>query len=277
MGQRNPEGLLAMFLEGLFFVLMFATVALPFAIASGWDGYGPHGTLIYRGDRYSLRYNDNTFGNDKPQISLSGWPPFASSVPLLEISDQHSYLDEDNLYRDFETRAAISDAGVHVRYSNLKNTIDKTVAVIDGRVDVVYRLQHPAQLNLSLWRWYFSEIEDTYWRDVDNPLLLDGRSELRFKFEHDGKTAYGTVSFVPQPTSIAVWKTPEGFNKIIASFNATEVRLVVSSDEAPSALALGLQGGWAFYPMLTLASGGLYLLGRKYGSKVKVRAAWKRH
>ena len=265
-------------LKGLFIALVLSMIVLPFVLARGWDGYGPYGTLIYSDERYSLRYNDNTFGNDKPHVFLlGGWPPFVSSTSLLEISDQHSYLGEDNLFRDFTTKSTLSDAGIEVSYVNQQNVMVKTVEVLDGAVKVTYRLHHQALLNLSMWRWYLSEIEGIWWRDVDSPLVLNRTSNVRFKFELDGKLLEGIVTFSPEPTSVSVWKTHEGFNKIVASFNASEVRVAIMTGGMSSASILSSQGGWLFYPALAIASAGFCMVDKRYGSRVKVRAAWNRH
>jgi len=279
MGQHSVTLPSAMeLLGGLFIVLVLSMIVLPFVVARGWDGYGPYGTFIYNDEYYSLRYNDNTFGNDKPHVFLlGGWPPFVSSVSLLEISDQHSQLGGDNLFRDFTVKSTLSNEGIEISYANQENTVVKTVEVLDGAVQVAYRLHHQALLNLSMWRWYISEIDGIWWRDVDSPLVLNRTSSMEFRFELDGKLLEGTVTFSPEPISISAWKTPEGFNKIVASFNATDVRITIASSGMIQAWALSPRGGWLFYPALAMASTGFFLVDRRYGSRVKVRATWNRH
>lgn len=242
----------------------------------GWDGYAP-GTFVYQDHSYYMRYSDETIGNDKPHIFLvSGWP-VRRLIDLVEVSDHDSYADGLNLYRNMSSRGRLIDGGLTITYNTMKDfIITKSISIVDDGVEIEYRADKPVKLNISLWRWYYAEIEGLIHRGVSSPVEVEPKKKIEFTFMDEGKKYVAKVEFSCEPTKVTLWKDLTGFNKIVTEFQSSSLNLVLSLQRVGNP-NFNFFTKDLIYFLISGAMGLIYLGIRYYGAMVKVRLNRPRH
>jgi len=257
-------------LVDILFVILVASLSFTLFICSmGWDGYAP-GTFVYRDETYYIRYSDETIGNDKPHIFiLEGWP-IGSPVDVVELSDRQSRVNGLNLYKDFESRGRLTDDGLTIFYSGSGLQLTKSVTVTEEGVVVTYESDQPIELRLSLWRWYFSGVEESDYRGVLLPLKVEPEETLGFEFKDGGQTYRGALRLSDKPLNIEVWRDSNGLNKIIIDYVGSYLSIKISLERA-SQFSFEIANKDLLYPLMSIVFGFVYLRVRRHAFLVKTR------
>jgi hypothetical protein len=247
-----------------FVVLVSLTPLLPLR---GWQGYGPLGEFYYTGDLIQLRYNDPSFGNDKPHVFVvdAGRP-----ISLVEFSDHNSYVNGCNIYTNFTVKTRLEDGKLRVLYKSAETSFIKVVEPGEDYVKVTYAFNQTMKLNLTLWRWYFSSVGPF---SMPMTRSLDACRALNFSVTEGGKTYVAQVSWEPMPEKITISGVlGEGLNKIALDFTAKEVTVEVkllNPTGLSQLMVLDLRESKYLYPLIAFTGSSLYLWMRRIALKEK--------
>jgi hypothetical protein len=244
-------------LDYLFACFVISVSLTPLLPLRGWQGYGPSGEFYYTGDLIQLRYNDPSFGNDKPQVFIvdAGRP-----ISLIEFSDHNSYVNGCNVYVNFTARTRLEDGKLRVLYRSAEMSFIKVVEPGRDYVKVTYASNQTMRLNLTLWRWYFSSIGP-----FSMPITrsLDSCRALNFSVAEGGRTYAAQISWKPTPQKIMVSGViGGGLNKIALDFTAREVTVELkplSPTGFSQLLVLDVRESKYLYPIIAVAASSLYL------------------
>lgn len=247
------------------FVAYVVVISLaPLVPLSGWQGYGPAGEFSYTGSMVYLRYNDPTFGNDKPHlfVDLGGY-----RVSLLEFSDQGSKVAGLSLYQNFSVRTRVVDGVLTAYYSSPSGLrVTKYVEPLDDGVRVVYSAAGGPNMTITLWRWYFETIEG-YGLPVSRS--LGPRAVVVFTVVDKGWRVVGEVRVEPAPDDVLISGEPGGLNKIALFFESAGTVVVEARargfEAVGGASTISLRGSKYLYPVIAASLSGLYLVLRRRG------------
>ena len=260
----------------LFVVLVVSLSFAPFICLSGWDGYAPesqsNATYVYQNETWYIRYSDETIRTDKPRIFLLERWPVKGLIDLVELSDHQSFVNGLNLYEDFESHGGLVGDELIVSYgSNHGNLhLTKSIRVTDEGVMVTYDSDQPIELRLTLWRWYFSAVDDCDYRGVPQPLKVETKDTLRFEFEDGGQTYRGILKLSDEPSNIEVGRDLNGLNKILIDYVGSYLSIKIALESA-SRSSLKIANKDLLYPLISIVLGAVYLKVGRYAFVVKIR------
>lgn len=244
-------------LDYLFVCFVIAVSFTPLLPLRGWQGYGPAGEFYYTGDLIQLRYNDPSFGNDKPQVFISeaGRP-----VSLIEFSDHNSYVDGLNLYVNFTVKTRIEGGVLRAMYYSPSLSLIKTVKPLVDGVKVTYNFNRTASLYLTLWRWYFASVGPF---NMPMTRSLEPSNSLNFSVAESGRIHHAQLVLEPKPVNMTVSGVlGSGLNKITLEFRAdvvtVEVR-VLNPQNLNMFFTLDLRESNYLYPIIAVAVSSFYL------------------
>ncbi|MBC7130562.1 hypothetical protein H5T51_05005 [Candidatus Bathyarchaeota archaeon] len=236
-----------------FVIVVSFTPLLPFR---GWQGYGPAGEFYYTGDVIQLRYNDPTFGNDKPHVFVSdaGRP-----VSLIEFSDHNSYVDDLNIYANFTVKTRLEEGVLKAFYASPGVSFVKIVEPGESHVAVTYVFSHNVTFLLTLWRWYFMSV-GPFTMPVTRK--LEPSSSINFSVAESGRIYSAQLLLEPLPENVTVSGVHDGLNKISLSFKAEKVTVkvkLVSSHSSSVFFAVDVRESKILYPVIAVAASSVYL------------------
>jgi hypothetical protein len=242
-----------------------------------WMGYGT-GAYEFQNQHYFVLFNDPYDGSSKPHIHVN--PSFAPAtrISLLEFSDWTSYVNEHNLFNEFNTTVRADQATLVVTYSSPEIVIRKYVEVSPDTVTVTFRCEREFKAHLEMWRWVMTSVNGISIKDAPKPMMITPTTAIEFTFEDEGLQALGrgSITLSAVPAQIEIWPHEKGFNKITIDFVNSEMSFSVwGSLEAvgtPSPI-------WSYallpyvLPVVAISVVALYLLVDKYGRTLKNRVA----
>jgi hypothetical protein len=238
-----------------FVVLVSFTPLLPLR---GWRGYGPAGEFYYSGDLIQIRYNDPSFGNDKPHVFVveAGRP-----VSLIEFSDHQSYADDLNLYMNFTAKTRLEGGVLKATYSSPFLGLAKVVEPLIDGVKVTYSFNRTASFRLTLWRWYFASAGPF---NMPMTRSLKPCNVINFSIAESGRIYYAQLLVEPKPVNLTVSGVlGGGLNKVTLDFTAerveVEVRLLNPPQNPNMFFVLDFRESNYLYPIIAVAVSSVYV------------------
>jgi hypothetical protein len=243
-----------------------------------WLGYGT-GAYQYQAQDYFVLFNDPYDGSSKPHIHVN--PSFApaSRVSLVEFSDWTSWVNDLNLFNEFNVTIRVKDAQtLDVTYSRPELVIHKYIEILPDAVRVTMQSEKEFVAHIEMWRWVMTSIDGISIKEVTKPLVIAPTTSVEFTFSEDGLPGLGNGRIVMSsvPSQIEIWPHETGFNKITVDFVNSMMSFTVSgSMEAVGASSLNWSYAMLPYvlPVVSVTVVALYLLVGKYGRTIKNRAA----
>ena len=242
---------------------------------SKWLGYGT-GAYQYQNQNYFVLFNDPYDGSSKPHIHVN--PSFApaSRISLLEFSDWTSWVNDHNLFNEFNVTVRVSQQMLDVTYTRPEIVIHKYVEVSPDSVKVTLQSDKEFTAHFEMWRWVMATINGISIRSVTKPLTISPTTQIDFTFEDERLQSLGTGQIVLSaiPAQIQIWPHENGFNKITIDFVNSRMSFTVSG----SMEAVGTPSpAWSYamlpfvLPIISITVVALYLLVGRYGRTIKNR------
>jgi hypothetical protein len=242
-----------------------------------WTGYGT-GAYQFQNQRYFVLFNDPYDGSSKPHIHVN--PDFAPAarISLLEFSDWTSYVNDQNLFNEFNITVRANSNVLAVTYTGTNITIYKFVQVTQDAVNVRLNSTKEFRAHLELWRWVMTSINGISIKEVSKALTIPVTNRIDFTFEDEQlqSVGHGSILLSAPPVQVQIWPHETGFNKITIDFVNSLMTLTVSG----SMKAVGTPSPtWDYsmlpyvLPIVSIAVVALYLLVDKYGRTLKNRAS----
>jgi len=241
-----------------------------------WAGYGT-GAYQYQNQHYFILFNDPYDGSSKPHIHVN--PDFApaSRISLVEFSDWTSWVNDHNLFNEFDVTMRASTQTLDVTYSRPELVIHKYIEMSSDAVKVILQSEKEFSAHLEIWRWVMTSINGISIKDVAKPLAIAPTTLVEFTFSDDRLQGLGRGRIVmsAMPSQIQIWPHEKGFNKITVDFVNSMMSFTVSG----SMEAVGTPSQpWNYallpyvMPVVAITVVALYLLVGKYGRTLKNRA-----
>ena len=241
----------------LLFLAFIITISfVPLLPLTGWQGYGPGGEYTYTAQSYFFRYNDSTFGNDKPKIFLRDQ---GNDISIIEVSDQGSFVDGRIIYSTFSTKTRLIDGLLTIHYDSKDLKFTKIVQPLDDGVQINYIFDKNTILEVSLWRWFFESIE-SFDRVVTRS--LEPSEVIDFTIVERGTLYEGEIQFTTIPKNVTISGEGLGLNKITVLLEGKElsfsVRVTTSTSFNPIN-NLNLNDSRFLYPLIGIGASLVYL------------------
>jgi len=240
-----------------------------------WMGYGT-GAYEYQNQNYFVLFNDPYDGSSKPHIHVT--PAFApaSRISLLEFSDWTSWINDHNLFNEFNATFRTNPLALDVTYSRPEIIIHKFVEVSPETVKVTLTSEKEFGAHVEVWRWVMTSINGMSIEDVAKPLVIPPTRSIEYTFEDERlqSVGHGIMILSATPSQIQIWPHEKGFNRITFDFVNSEMSFTVSgSMEAIGTPALTWSYALLPYvlPVVAILVVALYLLVDKYGRTLKNR------
>ena len=241
-----------------------------------WAGYGT-GAYQFQNQHYFVLFNDPYDGSSKPHIHVN--PSFAPAtrISLLEFSDWTSWVNDHNLFNEFNATVRTSSNALLVTYASPEIVVRKSVEVTPDTVKVIFRCEREFKAHLEIWRWVMTSVNGMSIMDASKPLVIAPTNLIEFTFEDDRlqSVGRGSITLSAVPAEIMIWPHEKGFNKITIDFVNSEMSLTVwGSMEAVGTPPLIWSYALLPYvlPVVAIFVVGLYLLVDSYGRTIKNRA-----
>jgi hypothetical protein len=243
---------------------------------SRWLGYGT-GAYQYQNQNYFVLFNDPYDGSSKPHIHVN--PSFAPAarISLLEFSDWTSWLNDHNLFNEFNVTIRSDPRVLDVAYSRPEIVIHKYMEASSESVKVTLQSEKEFAAHLELWRWVMTSINGISIADTTKPLVITPTTLIEFTFEDERlqSVGRGRILLSAMPSQVEIWPHEKGFNRITIDFVNSMMSLTVSgSMEAVGTPSLTWNYALLPYvlPIVAVTVVALYLLVVKYGRTLKNRA-----
>jgi hypothetical protein len=242
---------------------------------SKWLGYGT-GAYQYQNQEYFVLFNDPYDGSSKPHIHVN--PSFApaSRISLLEFSDWTSWVNDHNLFSEFNATTRASQQTLDVTYTRPEIVIHKYIEVSSDSVKVTLQSDKEFTAHFEMWRWVMTTINGISIGSVTKPLVISPTTQIDFTFEDESLQSLGTGQIVLSavPVQIQIWPHEKGFNKITIDFVNSMMSFTVSG----SMEAVGTPSpAWSYamlpfvLPVVSITVIALYLLVDRHGRTIKNR------
>ena len=243
---------------------------------SRWLGYGT-GAYQYQNQHYFVLFNDPYDGSSKPHIHVN--PEFAPAarISLLEFSDWTSWVNDHNLFNEFNVAMRADPRTLDVTYSLPEIVVHKYVEVTSESVKVTLQSEKEFSAHLEMWRWVMTSINGISIKDATKPLAIPLTTLVEFTFEdeHLQSLGRGRIVMSAMPSNIEIWPHEKGFNRITVDFVNSMMSFTVSG----SMEAVGAPSQpWSYallpyvMPIVAITVVALYLLVDRYGRALKNRA-----
>ena len=240
----------------LFLAFVITISFIPLLPLTGWQGYGPGGEFTYTTQSYFFRYNDPTFGNDKPMFFLKDQ---GRDISIIEVSDQGSLVDGRVIYGNFSTKTRLVDGLLTIHYDSGDLKFTKIVQPLEDGVQVKYIFDNTTTLEVTLWRWFFDSIE-SFDRPVTRP--LEPSEVINFTILDRGTIYEGEIQFTTIPTNVTISGESFGLNKITVVLEGKELSIAVRVSTSTSFNPinnLNLNDSRFLYPLIGVAASLVYL------------------
>lgn len=266
----------------VFFVVYLVTLSfIPlvhemFLAQQRWTGYGT-GAYQYQNQHYYVFFNDPYDGSSKPHVLVN--PDFApaSRISLLEFSDWTSYVNDYNLFNEFNATIRIGQRALEVTYTRPEIVMHKLIEVSPDAVKVTFGSEKEFRAHIEVWRWVMTSINGLSIREAPKPLVIEPTTHIEFTFEDERLQSIGrgSIALSSVPSEVKIWPHEKGFNRITIDFVNSEMSLTVSG----SMEAVGTPPPtWSYallpyvLPVIAILVVALYLLVDKYGRTLKSHA-----
>jgi hypothetical protein len=268
---------LTLFFAIYIIALSFVPLLHDTLIAQGrWLGYGT-GAYQYQNQNYFVLFNDPYDGSSKPHIHVN--PSFAPAarISLLEFSDWTSWVNDHNLFNEFDVTMRADPRTLDVTYTRPEAVIHKYVEVTSDSVKVTLQSEKEFSAHLEMWRWVMTSINGISIKDTTKPLAIPLTTLVEFTFEdeHLQSLGRGRIVMSAMPSNIEIWPHEKGFNRITVDFVNSMMSFTVSG----SMEAVGAPSQpWSYallpyvMPIVAITVVALYLLVDRYGRALKNRA-----
>jgi hypothetical protein len=243
---------------------------------SKWLGYGT-GAYQYQNQRYFVLFNDPYDGSSKPHIHVNpGFAP-ASRISLVEFSDWTSWVNDHNLFNEFNVTMRADSQTLDVTYIRPELVIHKYITISPDAVTVTLQSEKEFTAHIEMWRWVMSSINGISISDVTKPLVIPSTSLIEFTFSDEPLPGVGRGRIVMSavPSQVEIWPHQTGFNKITVDFVNSMMSFTVSgSMETVGTPAPNWNYALLPYvlPVVSVTVVALYLLVDRYGRTIKNRA-----
>ena len=244
---------LAKNIDYLFIVFIILISFVPLMPLTGWQGYGPAGEYTYTGEKIMLRYNDPTFGNDKPHVFIKDR---GRTISLIELSDHQSTINDKNLYYGFSTKTRVVNGELKIFYESKNFSFIKIVKPLKNSIQVMFLSNNTINLTVTLWRWYYATIES-----FDRPVTryIEPKNVISFSLFEGGRVYDAELRITPAPSSVSIsGEMYGGLNKIVLNLKGEEIIMevaVLASGKEGGLILLDIRGSNYLYPVLaTIAS-----------------------
>ena len=243
---------------------------------SRWLGYGT-GAYQYQNQNYFILFNDPYDGSSKPHIHVNPTFAPASRITLIEFSDWTSWVNDYNLFNEFNVTMRADPSILDVAYSRPEIVIHKYIEVSSDAVKVIMQSEKEFGAHVELWRWVMTSINGIPISDVAKPLVIAPTTLIEFTFRDDRLQAqgHGRIVMSAMPSRVEIWPHEKGFNRITIDFVNSMMSFTVSgSMEAVGAPPLEWSYALLPYvlPVVSMTVVALYLLVGRYGRTIKNRA-----
>ena len=267
---------LTLFFAIYIIALSFVPLLHDTLIAQGrWLGYGT-GAYQYQNQNYFVLFNDPYDGSSKPHIHVN--PSFAPAarISLLEFSDWTSWVNDHNLFNEFDVTMRADPRTLDVTYTRPETVIHKYVEVTSDSVKVTLQSEKEFSAHLEMWRWVMTSINGISIKDTTKPLAIPLTTLVEFTFEdeHLQSLGRGRIVMSAMPSNIEIWPHEKGFNRITVDFVNSMMSFTVSG----SMEAVGAPSQpWSYallpyvMPIVAITVVALYLLVCRYGRALKNR------
>lgn len=242
--------------DSLFLAFVITISFVPLFPLFGWQGYGPAGEYTYTDQSYFIRYNDPTFGNDKPKIFLKDQ---GRDISIVEVSDQGSRVDGRLIYENFTTKTRLNDGLLTINYFSKDLEFTKIVQPLEDGVQVNYIFDSSTNLEVTLWRWFYDSIE-TFDRPVTRS--LEPSEVINFTILERGTVYEGEIHFTTIPTNVTIAGEGLGLNKIKVLLEGKEVSFAIRIGTSTSfnpINTLNLNDSRFLYPLIGIGASLVYL------------------
>ena len=243
---------------------------------SRWLGYGT-GAYQYQNENYFVLFNDPYDGSSKPHIHVN--PSFAPAarISLLEFSDWTSWVNDHNLFNEFNITIRASPQVLDVTYSRPEIVIHKYLEASPDSVKVTLQSEKEFGAHIEIWRWVMTSISGISIEDTSKPLAIAPTRLIEFTFEDERlqSVGRGSLALSALPSELKIWPHEKGFNRITIDFvnsmmvfTVSGFMEVVGTPSQPWSYALLPY----VLPVVAVTVVALYLLVGKYGRALKNRA-----
>jgi hypothetical protein len=242
-----------------------------------WMGYGT-GAYQYQNQHYFILFNDPYDGSSKPHIHVN--PDFAPAarISLLEFSDWTSYLDDYNLFNEFNVTVRTNPNTLDVTYTRPGIVVHKFVEVSPDTVKVTLTSDKEFKAHLEVWRWVMTSVNGMSTKDTPKPLVIAPTQVIEFTFEEERPQSigHGTIILSSPASQVEIWPHENGFNRITFDFVNSEMSFTVSGSMEPVGRPAPT---WNYdllpyvLPVIALSVVAVYLLVERYGRTLKNRAS----
>ncbi len=242
-----------------------------------WLGYGT-GAFQYQNQNYFVLFNDPYDGSSKPHIHLN--PSFAPAarISLLEFSDWTSWVNDRNLFNEFNATVRADQRTLDVRYATEDLVIHKFVEAVPDSIAVIFESNKEFKAHLELWKWVMTSVNGISIKDVSKPLAIAPTTVIEFEFEEERlqSAGHGRITLSSLPAEMKIWPHEKGFNRISVDFVNSRMVFTVSGSMVVSG-ASSLVWSYSLLPYVLPAVAicvvALYLLVDRYGRTLKSRVA----
>jgi hypothetical protein len=240
-----------------------------------WMGYGT-GSYQYQNQHYFVLFNDPYDGSSKPHIHVN--PDFAPAarISLLEFSDWTSWVNDHNLFNEFNVTVRANPRALDVTYARPEIVIHKLVEVSPEAVKVTLASDKEFRAHLELWRWVMPSVNGISIKDAPKPLTIQPTSLIEFTFNDERLQGlgHGSITLSARPAEVQIWPHEKGFNKITIDFVNSEMSFTVAGYMEAQGTPWPV---WSYallpyvLPAVAVSVVALYLLVAKYGRTIKNR------
>jgi len=193
-----------------------------------WMGYGT-GAYEYQNQHYFVLFNDPYDGSSKPHIHVN--PDFAPAarISLLEFSDWTSWVNDHNLFNEFNATIRANPRALDVTYTRPEIAVHKFVEVSPETVKVTLISDKEFSAHLEIWRWVMASVNGVSIREVPKPLVVPPTRVIEFTFEDERlqSRGHGSILLSASPAEIKIWPHEKGFNRITIDFVNSEMSFTV--------------------------------------------------
>ncbi len=240
-----------------------------------WMGYGT-GAYQYQNQHYFILFNDPYDGSSKPHIHLNpGFAP-AARISLLEFSDWTSWVNDHNLFNEFNATLRTNLGALNVTYTRPDIVIHKFVEASPDAVKVTLISDREFRAHLEVWRWVMTSINGISIEDAPKPLVIAPTRLIEFTFEDERlqTLGHGSIVLSAPASEVKIWPHEKGFNKITFDFVNSEMSFIISGSMEAAATRLP---PWSYallpyvLPVVAVFVVASYLLVEKYGRTLKSR------
>jgi hypothetical protein len=249
-------------------IIILLTIALSllplFQPKNFWVGYGSMGSHFYKNNFYEIHYGEASTGVYKPQIYFL---TLYDRIPLVEISDQGSELNELRIYGNLSENIRIEGNILISSYND--GLLIKKVEPKKDEIQVSYIMNKESNLTITFWRWYYDRVENVTKYDLFNE-KLNSSNIIYYTFSYYNKPCVGEMIFNQAPNEIIVHGDDVGVNKIVTSFiNTKNVSVLIKIFQKPEVILT--LSSYIVYPFIAVIILGVYIVISLFPLRFKIR------